>query len=72
MYGSPHLIETEVRYRQQAAEQAAEQWRLAKMARRRSPAQHQARARLVELVNTTIRRVRLWLSGPSEAQEQGC
>jgi len=64
MYGSPHLIETEVRYRRQAAEQAAEQWRLAKMARRRYPAQHQARARLVELVNTAIHAFASGCPGP--------
>lgn len=72
VYGDPYLIEKEAQYRRQAAEQYARQRRLAKMARRRSPARLPAWARLVGLVNTELHRVRRWPSGPSEAQEQGC
>ena len=72
VYGDPYSIEKEGQYRRQEAEQAAQQWRLAKLARRRSPARLQGRTRLFDLANTTIHRVRQWLSVPSEPQEQGC
>lgn len=72
VYGDPYLIGKEAQYRRQAAEQVAQQRRLAKMARRRSPARLPAWGRVVGLVNTELPRVRGWLSRISETQEQGC
>jgi hypothetical protein len=66
------IIEKEAQYRRQAAEHYARQWRMARLDRPRSRPALQARARLVGLADSVVRRVNRWRVRPSKPQEQCC